>query len=138
MADDEQGCACIDGMRTVTDVWARQEAGLARGLWPADEIAAHRIGRHAPFTDPQPTCLACWVDLGHAHVAAWRADPTHQLPLTQVELVLLDQWGRYTSALNTVFPCPTCRPDQFSRWRHGCYRPGHAPKRCRLCKDTAK
>jgi hypothetical protein len=52
------------------------------------------------------------------------------------ETPAVDILARYAKALNTVFPCPTCRPDQFARWRNGCYRPGHQPKRCKLCKDA--
>ena len=55
--------------------------------------------------------------------------------MIEAEQAVADQWAKYRAALNTVFPCPTCRPKQFARWRNGCYRPNHVPKRCRLCKD---
>mgnify|MGYP000553040861 CR=1 FL=1 len=115
MADDE--CSCRNGQRQVTDVWARQEAGIA----PAADLAA---------LEREATRIAQARLAHHEH----RQDPNWPLP-TEAEQAVADQWAKYRAALNTVFPCPTCRPKQFARWRNGCYRPNHVPKRCRLCKD---
>lgn len=44
-----------------------------------------------------------------------------------------DAWRRYIAILNSVYPCPTCKPAQFHRWRHGCFGPDHVAARCRRC-----
>lgn len=39
-----------------------------------------------------------------------------------------------TAALaNTVYPCRTCRPQQFARWVQRHYSPGHDPHNCEGC-----
>lgn len=112
MADDE--CGCLNGQRMVTDVWARQEAGIPRDAdLPAIEAEVAEIQALYASLD--------WKE---------QATPTERL--------LIEQVAKYRAALNTVFPCPTCRPKQFARWRRGCYRPNHQAARCRLCKDDAK
>jgi hypothetical protein len=34
-----------------------------------------------------------------------------------------------------VFPCETCRPEQFERWANGCLAPEHRASRCALCRE---
>ena len=63
-----------------------------------------------------------------ADLAAYRA-----APLGTDEA---DRWSKFWTVLNSVFPCPSCRPRQFERWHHGCFRPGHVAKRCNLCKSA--
>lgn len=113
--DDTSECTCRNGMRDVTEVWARQEAGV-----PQDQDLA--------VLDQRARQIA-------TELAAYNADPDRQ---PAPDVTLLEMWARFVAALNTVFPCPHCRPKQFHRWRHGCYRPNHVAKRCRLCKDTSK
>lgn len=115
MADDE--CGCRNGQREVTDVWARQEAGIARDADLVElERAARLAGEQQRMHSLHPT------------------DPNYPAP----DPTPIEQWGKYRAALNTVFPCPTCRPKQFARWRHGCFGPNHVAKRCRYCKDDTK
>lgn len=108
---DDEPCTCRNGLRSVTEVWARQEAGISRDADLAElDALAEQQGRA---------------------LQAHQADSRLPAP----DVATLERMAKYRAALNTVFPCPTCRPKQFARWRHGCYRPGHIAKRCRLCKD---
>lgn len=129
-------------MRTVTDVFARQEAWIPRDAWPATLIADHMESRHQAST-PTPDCLGCVVDQikaqlagANAHLGETTSDGEPRYPMP--DTTLLDMWGKYRAALNTVYPCPTCRPNQFHRWRHGCYTANHQRKRCRLCIEADK
>lgn len=102
-------------MREVTEVWARQEAGIAQ---------------HADLGELE--------DMARAD-ARQRLDAAAGLHLTQwvaYHPALLERWAKFRGLLNTVFPCPHCRPEQFARWRHGCYQPNHQRKRCSRCKEA--
>lgn len=129
--DDEAGCVCRAGMRPVTDVWARQEAGIPRDAdltAPAvdatqDELEAMAAAGSLP--------AQAVIERAAVAAALVAKEPRPETPA-------VDRLAAYTQALNTVFPCPTCRPGQFARWRHGCYKLGHQPKRCKLCKDAKK
>lgn len=37
------------------------------------------------------------------------------------------------AAADSVFPCPTCKPEQYRRWRNGCFTPNHNRRKCDLC-----
>lgn len=110
--DDHKHCDCRNGQREVTDVWARQEAGIPRDA----DLAALR---------QQATLERAELD---------RARAAHE-PLPETPTLAL--LAKYASARSTVFPCPTCRPAQFRRWRHGCYRPGHVARTCKLCREAS-
>lgn len=123
---DDQGCSCRNGQRPVTEVWARQEAGIPRD---ADLASLEARARDAAEVRA----------IAHQHLGELHGDGTPKYPLPPADdLALIEQMAKYRAALNTVFPCPSCRPAQFARWRHGCYRPNHVAKRCRMCKDSAK
>lgn len=121
MADDE--CGCMNGQRMVTEVWARQEAGIG----PRDDLA--ELERRAK----EITHLRAEAN-AHLGETDGEGNPRYPMP-PESDLALIEQLAKYRAELNTVFPCPTCRPKQFARWRHGCYRPNHVASRCRLCKD---
>lgn len=121
--DEVPECTCRNGMRPVTEVWARQEAGIARD---ADLDALER------------EVVDIRRQMGEAGSHHGELDPDGQPRYPMPDTALVEQLAAYHAALSTVFPCPTCRPEQFSRWRHGCYRPNHEPRRCRRCKDAAK
>lgn len=121
MADDE--CTCQNGQRMVTDVWARQEAGIH----PQADVAA---------LEQQARRIADLRGEANAHLGETDGNGQARYPMPDdTALALIEQMAKYRAALNTVFPCPTCRPKQFARWRHGCWRPNHVASRCRLCKD---
>ena len=42
------------------------------------------------------------------------------------------RWAAYRAHKNSVYPCPTCRPEAMRRWQNGCYRSGHVP--CITCR----
>jgi hypothetical protein len=94
-------------MRQVTDAFARQEAG---------------IGQHEDVGQLEAAAVAT--------IEAARAERVPVPPEAQADL---DRFERYRAFLTSVFPCPTCRPAQFKRWRNGCYRPNHVRQRCSLC-----
>lgn len=89
---EQHRCECTNGMREVTETYARQEAGLPQPPASLDEW------EHA--------------DKDSGEFAAW---------------------CKYRAILNSVYPCPACRPDQFKRWRDGCFLPNHSRKSCRRC-----
>ena len=120
MHDDER-CDCRNGMRDVTEVFARQEAGVPRDMdldWLQRQ--AHTIGQ------------ALLAAEQHRGQTTADGQPLYPMP----DLALLELWAKYRAMLNTVYPCPTCRPQQFHRWRHGCYRTNHARSRCKLCREA--
>lgn len=43
--------------------------------------------------------------------------------------------GRRASLENSVYPCPTHRPDMYERWSHGCLDVEHESWRCDLCRQ---
>lgn len=53
---------------------------------------------------------------------------------TPGDSVLADRLAKYAALANTAYPCPTCRPAQFARWRNGCFAPNHNRKVCQLCQ----
>lgn len=91
MPDEERTCDCTGGFREVTEVYARQEAGIPQD---ADMDAYRRAAIDTP-----------------EHAA----------------------WCKFAAIANSVYPCPTCRPGQFKKWRNGCYQPNHHRKTCRTC-----
>lgn len=110
--DHDPECECRGTMRQVTEVFARQEAGIAsdenlEDVEMAGVLAGRRWDEWAQDrrTDrgPEPSRAAC------------------------------DRWALYRAALNAVYPCPRCAPARFKRWRAGCYRSNHVAKTCRLC-----
>lgn len=121
MTDDD--CGCMNGQRMVTEVWARQEAGIG----PHDDLVALRARARE---------IALVRADANAHLSELDGDGQPRYPMPpDSDLALIEQMAKFRAALNTVFPCPTCRPNQFARWRHGCWRPNHVAARCRLCKD---
>lgn len=40
---------------------------------------------------------------------------------------------RRAAAANTIYPCRTCRPQQFYRWANGHFTPEHDSDRCPQC-----
>jgi hypothetical protein len=118
-------------MRPVTDVWARQEAGIPRDadLTPPAVDADQATLEAMAAAGSLPARAA--LERGAVAAALAAKEPRPETPA-------VDLLAAYSQALNTVFPCPTCRPAQFARWRHGCYKVGHQPKRCKLCKDAKK
>lgn len=120
MAEPDEGPdGCVDGMRHVTDVWARQEAGIDRDA-DLEALRAQAATERAALEDAR------------MRRARGVRDPDGKLPEIP-DTPTIDTLATYARALNTVFPCPTHRPDQFRRWRNGCWRPGHRAKSCRLC-----
>lgn len=120
MSDD---CTCMNGQRMVTEVWARQEAGIS----PSADVAD---------LERQARQIADLRAEANAHLGETDGNGLARYPMPAEHLLaMIEQMAKYRAALNTVFPCPTCRPKQFARWRHGCWRPNHVASRCRLCKD---
>lgn len=105
--DDCTGCR--NGMREVTEVFARQEAG----------VAIHE--------NLEALEAAAVADARRIEEARARHEPTENTTAA------IDRWQKFRAMLNTVYPCPRCRPAQFAKWRAGCYQPGHVAKRCKVC-----
>lgn len=49
------------------------------------------------------------------------------------KLLLEDHTYAREVAADCGFPCPTCLPEQYRRWRNGCYMLGHARAKCEIC-----
>lgn len=84
-------CDCTGGHRHVTEVFARQEAGL-----------------------PTSGDLAAWSGAAPGTPEA-------------------ETWRKFVALTNSVFPCPSCSPARYERWRAGCFAPNHSRKSCKLC-----
>jgi len=107
--DEFAPCDCRGGMREVTEVFARQEAG---------------IGVHDDLAQWEAAAVA---DAARLKEARERHEPVEATTAT------IDRWQRFRALLNSVYPCPRCRPSQFARWRAGCFQPGHVARRCKVC-----
>lgn len=39
--------------------------------------------------------------------------------------------------VETMHPCPACRPEQFTRYERGCFKRDHDAASCSLCQNAA-
>lgn len=118
--DDEfTPCECRGGTREVTEVFARQEAGI-----PADDDLQQWERRAAAAAEQIREATAEAVRNGQ--------------PKPEQSNATLDTWQKFRALLNSVYPCPRCRPAQFQKWRNGCYRPGHVARRCKVCNAATE
>lgn len=119
-ADDpgvEQCTRCTNGQVEVSDRWARDQAGLGQH----DDVVALAMTAAA-----QAATHARWLT---SHPQDRGPEPPRDV---------LDRMARYAAAMNSVYPCPTCAPSQFARFRNGCFRPNHHTRSCRLCTEGEK
>ena len=114
-------------------------AVLVLALWGASEVGeVVRGGLNSLARGQQEAGLALHDDLAvwerAAEADAQRiAEARDRHEPTEATTATIDRWQRFRALLNSVYPCPRCRPSQFARWRNGCYQPGHVARRCKVC-----
>lgn len=107
-----EGCDCEHGVRRVGPAYA---IDLLPGDLPALRLAAAELvgrvahGEHVPIEEVR---------------AAQKAADTLE--------------SNRAFVADSVFPCPRCRHAQYERWRHGCYKPNHNRRACKVCGPNAK
>lgn len=101
-----------------------------------------------PLAEPRPgRCTDCegtgWRRVLPTYAEHMYPSPAADLLGAQLGEAAFAELVRQTdmkraAAVNTVYPCRTCRPNQFYRWANGHYGAEHDADRCPQCVATRR